>query len=515
MQTTACSGTAELPDLLVGVDEIDVPSHGVLVGRVGERAVLLARLGDGIVAVQAECPHYGAPLADGCVAGDTIHCPWHHAAFDLRDGSLVRPPALAPLARWPVERRGGTVRVTRREPLPAQRVPASDEAASTTVVVVGAGAAGTAAVLTLRQLGHHGSITLVDPDPDAPYDRPNLSKDYLRGTAPEEWLPLCTARDWDELEVRRIPDAVDAIDAAGRQVALGSEGAVLSWDALLLATGARPRPLPAGGATLEHVCELRSLADCRRILGRAAHARSVVVVGMGFLGLEVAASLRERGLDVAVIGPGREPLERVFGREIGAEIRALHERHGVAFYRECTVRSVEPERVVLSDGTSVPADLVLACVGVTPNVGLAERAGLAVDDGVLVDRFLSASAPGVWAAGDIARFPHPETGRPIRIEHWAVAEAQGRVVANNILGHSLPFEQVPFFWTQQFDTAIAWSGFPDPWDRVVRDGSLERGDAAYRFVGNGRDTAFAAVGRDRESLRWEVERVAVMEGARR
>lgn len=492
-----------LPDLLTGIPASSLKPDEPVVGRVGDRPVLVVRTKDGVRAVQATCPHYGAPLADGCVHDGQIHCPWHHAAFDLGDGSLCRPPALDPLTSWAVEESDEVVRVVSEEPRP--RSTPTPPRSRGAIAIIGAGAAGTAAVVTLRHAGHEGPIVLVDPDPDAPYDRPNLSKDYLAGTAPEEWLPLRTADHWEELDVERIVDRVVTIEHGERALVLGT-GRRVAFDGLLLATGAEPRTLPVPGAELDHVFTLRSLADCRDIRAAAKSADRAVIVGAGFLGLEAAASLRNLDLEVAVVAPEAVPLERVLGRDVGTGLRELHEERGVVFHLERSIEEIAPEAVVLDDGSRLPADLVLVAVGVDPRADLAARAGLEVDGGVVVDEYLAAALEDVYAVGDIARFPHPGTGRPIRIEHWAVAEAQGRTAALNLLGHQLPFRDVPFFWTAHYDTTVGYTGFPDPWDRVESDGSWGERSLSARFLEGDREVAAAFVGRDRESLRWEIEK---------
>jgi 3-phenylpropionate/trans-cinnamate dioxygenase ferredoxin reductase subunit len=372
------------------------------------------------------------------------------------------------------------------------------------IVIVGAGAAGTAATLTLRQHGHDGPIVLVDPDPDAPYDRPNLSKDFLAGTAPAEWLPLPGTSDWEALNVERVVAAADRLDTPTRTMYL-ADGRRISYDVLVLATGATSRALLVPGNGRSHVHMLRSLNDCMAIRERATVAQSAVVVGAGFLGLEVAASLRTLGLPVQVVAPELRPFERVFGTTLSSAIQRLHQSRGVVFHLGRTVTEIREDEVLLSDGTCVPADLVVVAVGATPLLRLAVDAGLAVDDGVLVNRYMQSTADSVYAVGDIARFPHPGTRGLLRIEHWAVAQAQGRVAALHILGREVPFRDIPFFWTQQYDVSIACSGFPQAWDEVVESGTFEEGSASYRLRADGVDVALATVLRDTDSLRWEIQ----------
>jgi apoptosis-inducing factor 3 len=491
------------PDLKQGIPVGDVPDGGMIAGHVDGDPVLLVRRGEEWFAVGAACTHYSGPLPEGLVEGDTVRCPWHHACFDLRTGQALRPPALNDLPSWIVERRDGRVRVgARRKPEPRPTAPAR---APERVVIIGGGAAGNSAAETLRREGYAGPITIVDPDRDAPYDRPNLSKDYLAGNAPEEWIPLHPPEFYQEreIELRRGP-RVAAIDAAARHVRL-DDGTELSYEALLLATGASPVRL---GAEFEHaspaVHYLRSLADSRRIAAAARAGGKAVVLGASFIGLEVAASLRTRKMEVHVVAPDVRPLGRVMGPELGDWIRALHEEHGVVFHLGQTAREIRDGTVTLAGGERLTAELVVAGIGVRPNLELAEAAGLALDRGVTVDERLATSAPGVFAAGDIARWPDPHTGDRIRVEHWVVAERQGQTAARNILGAGERFEAVPFFWSQHYDQTIAYVGHAERWDRLELDGDLAANDCAVRFLGGGRLLALATVGRDHASLETEL-----------
>lgn len=500
-----------LPDLLEGVPSSALPAGASLAGRVGDEAVLLLRTAEGLRAVQATCPHYGAPLADGLVHDGRIHCPWHHASFSLDDGAVCRPPALDALRTWPVEERDGWVRV--RQAVPAPRlVPAPPSRSRGSIAVVGAGAAGTAAVLALREAGHRGDLLLIDPDAAAPYDRPNLSKDYLAGTAPEEWLPLRTDADWAALDVERIVDRVVALDPREPVLELGG-GRRVRYDGLILACGAGPRRLAVPGADRWNVFTLRSLDDSRAIRARAVAGTRAVVVGAGFIGLETAAALRQRDVEVEVVAPEAVPMGSVLGPGLGAELRGLHEDHGVRFRLGRRVVSIDHDGVHLDDGRVVPADFVVVGIGVEPRLELAIGAGLELGDGVEVDRFLETSREGVFVAGDLASFPDPGGGDRIRIEHWAVAEAQGRTAALNLLDHRRPFRHVPFFWTTHYDVTVKWSGFPRRWDRTQVDGSLAEGSVAVRFLASGAPVAAAFVERDREGLRWERDRSRDLEGA--
>jgi apoptosis-inducing factor 3 len=510
-------GSPSGPDLRLGIAAAEIADGGMIAGQVDGDAVLLVRRGDDWYAIGAACSHYSGPLAEGLVVGDTVRCPWHHACFSLRTGEALRGPALADLPSWEVEQRDGRVWVgAKRAPMPAARR-ARRSAAPERVVIVGGGAAGNSAAETLRREGFAGSITLVDPDRDAPYDRPNLSKDYLAGSAPEEWIPLHPPEFYAErgIELRRGPK-VGAIQAAARRVRL-DDGTDLPFGALLLATGASPVRLSAeleGGPPKVHY--LRSLADSRRIVAAAAALEGgrTVVLGASFIGLEVAAALRARKLDVHVVAPDARPLERILGPGLGDLIKRLHEEQGVVFHLGQKARTVDAGAVVLENGERLAADLLVAGIGVRPNLELAEAAGLAIDRGLVVDARLETSASGIFAAGDIARWPDPHTGERIRVEHWVVAERQGQTAARNILGLDDRFDAVPFFWSQHYQTPINYVGHAERWDRIDVDGDLAAMDAAVRFVRGQRVLAVATVGRDRESLEAEVAAEVAAEGGR-
>ena len=495
------------PDFTQGVALAEIPDGGMLVGHAGDEAVLLSRRGEEVFAISANCTHYGGALADGIIDGDAVRCPLHHACFSLRTGEALRAPALSPVACWNVVRRGDVIVVTgkvERDSLaPTFPVTGGGAGGVRRVVIVGAGAAGSAAAEMLRRAGFTGSVTIVDEEPDSPHDRPNLSKEFLAGTAGEEWIPLRPAGFYAEHRIDFVRAQASRIDAAGKQVEL-SGGASLPYDALLLATGAAPIQLPLPGADLPIVHYLRSLADSRAIIAAASGPTRAVVIGASFIGLEVAASLRSRGLDVHVVAPEALPLERVLGAGLGAFIKSLHESRGVVFHLERKPARIEPSAVVLDDGTRIETDLVVIGVGVRPRLTLAEAAGLALDRGVSVNEYLETSAAAIYAAGDIARWPDPHTGERIRVEHWVVAQRMGQTAARNMLGARERFDQVPFFWSAHYDVTINYVGHAERWDHLGTEGSAERRDVAVRFERDGQLLALATIGRDGESLRTEV-----------
>lgn len=494
------------PDFSQGYPFAGLRDGEMLLGHAEGEAVLLARRGDDVFAIGAACTHYGALLTDGILAGDTVLCPWHHACFSLRTGEAVSAPAFKPVPCWEVERDGDIIRLAARKPVPRLRpVPAAASAPPPdSVVIVGAGAAGTAAADMLRREGYRGPITLIGAEAHNPVDRPNLSKEYLAGGMPEDWLWLMPETYFRDHDIELITGiAVTAIDPAQRRVML-ADGRALGYGALLLATGAEPVRLAISGADLPHVHYLRSLADTRAIIAAAETAQRAVVIGASFIGLEAAASLRTRGLQVHVVAPGARPLERILGPEVGDFIRDLHERHGVAFRLGTRPKAITADAVTLENGERIPADLVVAGIGVRPAVHLAQQAGIAVDNGVLVDACLETSVPGIYAAGDIARHIDVRSGERVRIEHWVVAQRQGQTAARNMLGRRERYADVPFFWSAHYDVTLNYVGYAAHWDRIETDGSLQDRDCTLRYLADGKVHAVLTVFRDRASLRAEI-----------
>ena len=500
-------------DFADGVAVDRLPDGGMLQGKAGGEEVILVRRGGEFFAVGASCTHYGGPLVKGLLLGDELRCPLHHACFSLRTGEALRAPAFDPIPCWRVERIGERVFVREKFAARVERSPASADRQRppASIVIVGGGAAGLAAADMLRQEGYDGPVTMISADDSAPYDRPNLSKDYLAGKTPDDWMPLRSPDYYAEQRIELVlKSRVTSLDARQKRIAVDN-GKTYDFGALLLATGAEPVKLPVPGASESQLCYLRTFADCRVLLERAAAAKQAVLVGASFIALEVAASLRERGIDVHVVAPEQQPLERVLGAEVGRFMRGLHEAQGVVFHLGQTVTRLDGRKVTLSGGASLEADFLVLGVGVRPAVGLAEQAGLKVDRGVVVNEYLETSAPGVFAAGDIARWPDARSGALVRIEHWVVAERQGQVAARNMLGARERFDAVPFFWTRQYGVSVKYVGHAERWDAVDIDGSLDARDCAISYRLGGRALAVATVSRDLRSLQVE----AAMEASAR
>ena len=497
----------EKPDLKSGVPLASIPDGGKVVGVVDGEEALLVRRGKELFAVGAYCTHYHGPLADGLVVDDEVRCPLHHACFSLRTGEALRAPALDAIQCWNVEQLGDRAFV-REKVAPAGPKRVSTAAHPSSIIIVGGGAAGLAAADMIRREGYGGPLTLISADSDPPCDRPNLSKDFLAGTAPEEWIPLRPPEWYSERKIDLILNSrVTSLDTTRKEIST-ERGKKYDYGALLLATGADPVKLPVEGATPSQIFYLRSVVDSKAIVTKATSSKQAVVVGASFIGLEVAASLRARGLAVHVVAPERVPMERILGSSVGTFIRGLHESHGVVFHLGETLRHVSGDKITLTGGQTIQTDFIVLGVGVRPSTGLAEKAGLRMDRGIAVNEYLETSAPGVFAAGDMASWPNPHTGDRIRVEHWVVAERQGQTAAKNMLGARERFEAVPFFWSQHYDVPINYVGHAEKWDTIDIDGDVEKRDCSVRYQRDQRTLAVVSIFRDLESLKaeWEMER---------
>ena len=499
----ACARIEEV-DFEAGVPLASLEDGRMLKGHVRGEPALLIKHGDELFAVAAFCTHYGAPLGDGLLVDDSIRCPWHHACFSLRTGAVIRAPGLDSLQRWRVELRDGMIRAAEKlERAEPSALRAIDSLSS--VMIVGGGAAGYAAATTLRDEGFTGLVTIFSADEFLPCDRPNLSKGYLAGASFDESNLLKPAQFYRDNHIDvRLNTPIANIDVARREIE-SVDGHRYAYDALLLATGARPVPLAIPGADLQHVHYLRTLADSHSLVAAAQSAHRAVVIGASFIGLEVASSLRSRGLEVDVVGPETIPMERVLGAKVGGFLRGLHEEHGVTFHLGTIAARIDETGVMLANGNRIDADLVVIGIGVRPETGLADRAGLEVDQGVVVDQYLETSQPGIYAAGDIASWPDPLSRERLRIEHFVVAERQGQTAARNILGKRETFAAVPFFWTEQYDVGIAYVGHAANWDEAIVDGDIEKRDCSITYRRDGEKLAVAVIHRDLAGLQAEVE----------
>jgi apoptosis-inducing factor 3 len=460
---------------------------------VEDTPVLLYRRGDAVTALQGTCPHAGAPLADGIRDGDRVICPWHKAEFCLRTGKYLAPPAVDNLIRYDVRVQNDQVVVTVPAEEPAQR--AITQPDSRTFLIVGAGAAGAVAAQTLRAEGFSGRVVMVDRVNRVPYDRTLLSKYHLSGQDGDEKSPLQTQSFYREQRIERCTGTVEVLDAKRREIRCDN-GEVISYDTALIATGGVPVAPSLPGAHLRNVFVLRSIADADAILAQAERSERAVVVGLGFIGMEVAASLRERGLEVTVVGQESVPFERQLGKEAGQAFVHLHQQNGVHFRLKTGVTSLaghqKVEAVVLESGERLPADLVVFGSGIKPATAFLQDIPVNDDGSVTVDHTLQV-ADGLYAAGDIARYSY--RGQPLRVEHWRVAQQHGRVAALNMLGRNVSYNAVPFFWTIQYFKQLDYIGHARNWDRVVIHGDIRKPAFIAYYVSGGH--VIAAAGLDR------------------
>jgi len=476
----------------------------------GGTKVLLARVGDNCYAVGAHCTHYGAPLVKGVLSGDRVICPWHHACFDITTGNLEEPPAFDSLPRFDVKIEHDEIFVLLPEVVPDRRTPAMtkrDVLDERTFVILGGGAAGYMAAQTLREDGFAGRVVMITRESRLPYDRPNLSKDYLAGHADPEWMPLRPDDFFDEyaIEVLREIEATN-IDAAGKTITL-NDGENLHYDSLLIATGGTPRELPfQSDNTRKNVFLLRSFSDSDAIIGAAEKGKRAIVIGASFIGMETAASLKARGCEVTVVAPDVVPFQKILGTEIGRLFKDIHERKGVRFRLGARVASFDGSEkvkaVLLEDGERLEADFVVVGVGVEPATDFLQGVELHKDGGVITNKYLEIG-DSLYAAGDIAHFPDPRTGELTRIEHWRTALQQGRTAAHNMAGNRTAYTAVPFFWTMQFGKSLRYVGHAKDWDKIIFQGDLDKHDFLAFYVKDNRILAVAGMNRDRDMAIWE------------
>ncbi|WP_367160352.1 FAD-dependent oxidoreductase [Kozakia baliensis] len=479
----------------------DLEDNVLTAASLGETPLVLLRIDEEIRAFGGKCPHKGAPLEQGAVCKDKfgvsqIVCPWHKACFSAESGRLIEPLALDPLPAYPVEIHDGRVLVgsVPRE-LPAPNSMRDSE----TAVIVGAGAAGVTAVVTLREEGFAGRIVLISPESDLPYDRTALSKMVL-GSKPEDLkIPPIRSEEWYEANnIERLTDKIDRIDIDARTVYL-HENDPIQAEHILLATGSVATRLNLPGADLKGVHVLRTAKDAKAIVDEAGPDQTAVLIGASFITMEAAAALRKRGVGVTVISRENIPFESKFGHEIGTRMRQLHEANGVAFVPDCEVKQIgggeKVEWVLLDDHTKLNADFVIAGIGVKPIADYVKDHHAATDGGIDVDDHMRV-APGVYAAGDIAHFPHD--GKRYRIEHWRTAQCQARLAARTMLGLPADDLPTPWFWTQQYDKKLEYVGWPEKFDAIDFEGDLDNFDFLAKLRHEGKIVGVIGAGRAKQ-----------------
>ncbi len=470
-----------------------------------EHNVLLCRINNEFSAVGASCTHYGAPLEEGVLKGDTIICPWHHACFNAKNGDLLEPPAMDALPVFELKIDGESIQINVPDEIEGSRRPGmakrDSKADNRTFVILGAGASAYSAAQSMRENGFRGNIVMVTKEKRNPYDRPNLSKDYLAGSAEPEWMPLRPDDFFEEygIEIKQAV-SIKGVDFQKKQVALDNNES-LKYDKLLIATGGIPNRLKVKGSDLENVFYLRSFDDADRIIASLKDSKNAIVIGAGFIAMETAHSLTERKLKVTVIAPGEVPFESNFGVEIGRLFRKEHEKNGVAFKLKSKVKEFKGagkvESVLLESGEEIKTDIVIVGIGVSPATGFLNDAELMDDKSLKTDAFLRVRED-VYASGDIASFPDFRTGNHIRIEHWRLAEQLGRTAGANMAGKEIRYNGVPFFWTTQAGMNLRYVGYVKDWDEILIDGNIAHKKFISYYIKNNAVMAAAGINRDKE-----------------
>lgn len=472
------------------------------------KPVVVARAEGSYYAFGGNCPHWGAPLNEGVLNGHTLMCPWHHACFDVRTAERLEPPAFNDLARYPVRVDGDELVVTL--PNDNQRAPNGkrDPADGRHFVIIGGGAVGNAAAEELRRQGYFGAMTILSAVETPPVDRPNLSKDYMAGSAESDWIPLRDKKWYADRDIDlRLKTTVTAVDTEAHTVAL-ENGETLHYDRLLLATGGVPRTLgKLPGGDLKNILTLRTLADADAIVEHAADDAKVVIIGSSFIGMEVASSLKKRvkKLDVTVVDMVDLPYQKILGDRLGKLFKDEHEANGIQFRLGVEIEGFEGKSgkvsgVRLKGGDVLPADFVVTGVGVRPATDFLKGSGITLnerDGSVEVSAHLQTSDADVFAAGDIAHYETPD-GRQ-RIEHWRAAQQQGIVAARNLLGQGEDINRrIPFFWTTQWKIELSYVGHATEWDEIIYRGEPEQKDFIAFYVKGGELKAAVGVGHDQD-----------------
>lgn len=438
--------------------------------QIGARAVFLTQSEGRIYAMDGKCSHYGGPLEKGRLMEHIVTCPWHAARFDVRSGEVKAPPALDDLARYETKVEAGEVYVRK---VPAEELSIPTGTDERTFLILGSGAGGLNAALSLRKIGFAGRVLLVTAESDLPYDRPDLSKGFMAGDTKRDELSLKPEGVYRRLGIEILREyRATGVDTIKKTVTFSNRRR-LRYDKLLLATGGTPRVPEIKGTRLPGFFVLRSFRDALAITSSLSRAKTVAVLGGSFLGLEVASSLRTRGLDVHVIAPETVLMARVFGPRIGEFLKRRHQKNGVVFHLGRTAAEI---------------------------LGAKKVSGLLVNGAVLVNAGFQTRDPDIFAVGDIALLPDPVTGEARRVEHWVEAERQGQHAALGMTGIEEPYRETPFFWTNQAGVSIKYAGYTSSFDRVVYRGDLEEEKALAGYYREGALRAVASLGRTKEFL---------------
>lgn len=467
----------------------------------GQDRVLVYRSGDAVTAVLAECTHHSGALEEGMLLDHVLTCPWHGSQFDLRTASCKSPPALHNLLQFDTKTKDGMLLLKRKK---REDVSVHLRGESGTYLIIGNGAAGLAAAVTLRREGFDGRLIIVTAEMYTPYDRPRLSKDYLSGESDRNSIFLPFEEYFRQTRIELLMGRqVAQVDPEERQIVF-MDGDYLLYDKLLIATGGIPRTPVIPGTDLKNFFLLRSLRDADNIAASVKSVESALIIGAGFIGLETAVVLREQGIEVYIVAPEKVPMADVFGKRIGERIRKLHEERGVHFHLGRSVTALRGEGRVqgaeLSDESTLEVDMVVAGIGIVPAVHFLEDAGIVDHGAIPVNEQMCTRAEGIYAAGDIAQVQDLVTGGRRRVEHWTEAMQQGRHAARCMMGSMEPYREIPFFWTKQYDTLIRFAGYVPKVKKVVYRGDVEKGEFTATYYRGSRLCAVCGIGRDREFM---------------
>lgn len=468
-------------------------------------SVLLCRINDEYFAVGATCTHYGAPLEEGILTHDTIICPWHHACFNAKNGNLLEPPAMDALPKYEIKIDGDSIKINLPDEIQNSRktdmVQKDSKADKRTFVILGSGASAYFAAQSMRENGFKGNIVMVTKENRSPYDRPNLSKDYLAGNAEPEWMPLRPDYFFEEygIEIKK-GENISGVNFKEKNVSFDN-GEYLKYDRLLIATGCVPRKLNVPGSQLKNIFYLRSFNDTDKIIEASDNSKKAIIIGASFIAMETAHSLTKRNIKVTVVAPDEVPFKRIFGKEIGNLFKQEHEKNGTSFKLKSEVKEFKGEgkvkSVLLKSGEEIEADFVIIGIGVKPATEFLARKDLLEDGSLKTDSYLQ-NKNDVFAAGDMATFPDPLSGNAIRIEHWRLAEQLGRIAGANMTGKKIKYDDVPFFWTAQAGMELRYVGFVKDWDEIIINEKISDKNFIAYYIKENKIMAAAGIDRDKE-----------------
>ncbi len=470
-----------------------------------DNEVLVCNVDGNYYALGAHCTHYGAPLSDGILDDGRIVCPWHHACFNAKNGDLLEPPAMDSLPRFEVKIENDEIKIVIPDSLEQSRVPdmaAFNKSGDKRIfVIVGAGSAGYAAAQAMREAGFTGSIIMITQENKAPYDRPNLSKNYLQGDFDPAWMPLRPDDFYEKYGIELVFNKkIKEINTQNKTIIVANTEK-LTYDKLLIATGGIPNKFNIPGSDLKNIFYLRSQNDSDRIIEASKKVKKVVVAGSSFIGLEAAFSLCKRGMDVTVVAHEKVPFEKLFGKEVGRLFQTQHEELGIKFELGTGIVKFEGndnvKAVILEKGEKIETEMVVAGIGVKPLTDYLMNFDKEKDGSVKVDTHFKAG-DDFYAAGDIASFKYWYTGNQIRIEHWRTAQQQGRVAGFNMAGKNTEYKSIPFFWTMQAGLGLRYVGYADEWDETVIWGDIPSKNFIAFYVKEDKVLAASGNGRDKE-----------------